>query len=1467
GDTSNQASFATSGGYLIPFKRLASAVYALQANSCTTCILQAPTSTAQNTIQPATSAVVGLTVNATNTGTAAQSLVVNQATAADAQDINVTNTSGTSTAGIAVTKTGAGTLTSGLSVTRSTGTLTYGLNLSGAISTDIKLQNSESIDNATNGTVNVAADTGALTLNLTGTAANLQNSAGNFGITSAGALNLNTTGTSATNIGNTTNGTVVSIEGEANGTIGTPSIAIGNGSTNHVIEIGANSLATNSVYIGSTSGAGTTNISSGTGNTLIKASNSNIAAPILSVQQAGGGDASQEFKDATTSWYQGVDTSAGHNFVINSNAAATANGVLGQNYSTTPPTNADSNINFAQGSKFTAGTSGTISSVNVAFESSAAPGSSSFSVAIFADSAGSPGALLGKHTGTSVINITASGGINWNNLSLDSPVSVTSGTIYWLIFQTNDGSYFKTIPGGGNSVYRSGCTVGTWGTSWSGASPTCTTNAGAGTDETGVYAQISVGSLADTFNSPLFSLSTTGAATFRSLSGSTAAFQVQNAGTEQVLNVDTSDNQVSLGQAGTGGVAGKLVINSTNASNSESSFTVSSSQFANIDYTLPSSITTSQCLQSGATTATTLIWGSCAGVTPTLQQVYQASTSTAGITLNNTQNGFLLQNPASSGTGSGYTAFIQNLATGAVDGLDIASAGTGALLKVTDSTATAADVLTVANGGATTFKSQTNSTTALQVQNSSSTSVLTIDTSSNISQLGGLTNPDFESGAVTPWAAKGTCTGGLATDVASPYAGTYDGKCTTSGTNTGMQQTVTLVSGATYYLSAWVKVPTATYGATISVELGATIGGTATPCTTGPNGATSYVLPDGNWHRISCTFKPASSGTNIYIDTTATSGAPVLYVDSVIFQGAGAGTDYTWREGKINLGYVTGPTAFQVSSDTSTAFTIQNAAGAPIFNVNTASYGGGILATSSDSDFEGGIGTWLASGSSTIARDTANAFTGAASLRIATTATNDGATDTNFTFSPIAYVLSFYAKANGYTPTIDAGWVTGGATFNTCTLSPTTLTANWTRYTCQTPTMASGAGTIYIRETTGTTGTFWVDDVRLEPAAAANGGANAATPASIQLAGKITSPLTIQNDENSTNEFQVQANGGAYLLGVDSANKVVEVGNPTTDTTEVKLQLDSYSTFVDNGTCSTTTNQGALYYNTSSNAIRSCVNGAWDDVVTTAGLGIMLFGVVSNSGSGSDPGDLAALSTSGKSGPCKVSAATASTVNIEGCVLYSGGRKRIVAANTAFSVPLSGTNIWVHICMNNSAGNENVPLATAATTETGSLPSFTATSPIVCLADVKVSATTIQAVYDVRPFTTSVKDFVTASTAVGLGWATIVSGSNVIPPGTTTAAQSVVGVVVASNGSTSTTTPNAIIVNSGPTMVKSTAGTAGAIVTQGITTNGYAITGGANTNAYSQMGYARKSFPATACTTTLSAANCDDSLYFFMALR
>ncbi len=121
-------------------------------------IVQAPTTTAQNTIQPATSGVVGLTVNGTNTGTAATALNVVQAFAADGQDINLTNTSGTQTNGLAITRNGAGgTTTNLLNLTNTAGTVTNGINLTGTYTNLI---------NAANFSVtNAGAITGATSVN------------------------------------------------------------------------------------------------------------------------------------------------------------------------------------------------------------------------------------------------------------------------------------------------------------------------------------------------------------------------------------------------------------------------------------------------------------------------------------------------------------------------------------------------------------------------------------------------------------------------------------------------------------------------------------------------------------------------------------------------------------------------------------------------------------------------------------------------------------------------------------------------------------------------------------------------------------------------------------------------------------------------------------------------------------------------------------------------------------------------------------------------------------------------------------------------------------------------------------------------------------------------------------------------------------------------------------------------------
>lgn len=125
--------------------------------------------------------------------------------------------------------------------------------------------------------------------------------------------------------------------------------------------------------------------------------------------------------------------------------------------------------------------------------------------------------------------------------------------------------------------------------------------------------------------------------------------------------------------------------------------------------------------------------GTCAvagGGTATLQSSYDnhvAGTDTT-IALTSADDSFVVQNPAAGGTDSAFTMLVEQLNTGAVDGLRIASAGTGLLLKVTDTTTTAADVFTIANEGAATFKNRTDSTAAFSIQTAGSASMFKVDT-------------------------------------------------------------------------------------------------------------------------------------------------------------------------------------------------------------------------------------------------------------------------------------------------------------------------------------------------------------------------------------------------------------------------------------------------------------------------------------------------------------------------------------------------------------------------------------------------------------------------------------------------------------------------------------------------------------------------------------------------------------------
>lgn len=357
--------------------------------------------------------------------------------------------------------------------------------------------------------------------------------------------------------------------------------------------------------------------------------------------------------------------------------------------------------------------------------------------------------------------------------------------------------------------------------------------------------------------------------------------------------------------------------------------------------------------------------------------------------------------------------------------------------------------------------------------------------------------------------------------------------------------------------------------------------------------------------------------------------------------------------------------------------------------------------------------------------------------------------------------------------------------------------------------------------------------------------------------------FAIQN--GGTDIFTVGPNGTGITISSASGGLTVaaklQVGSSTTDATQTNFQLDSYNGSTDTGTCNNTTNQGAMYYNTSTGTIRACVTSGWTDVSNPEQLGLLSFGVVPQSGS--QPYDLPALSTAGASGPCKASWSNATTVAWSACVAYSGGQR---VAVTASSLTLGTTvvNQWRHLCL---TGTNNQPAwTTASTTSTANMPTFSITSPILCIADVKSSASTaanIGQIYDTRTFTSAIKEAVILSTASELGSVVDSASSGALTPAVAGSAK-LYGAIVATDGSTSSTTPNAIVITTGPAWVKATAGTAGQF-TKTSTTNGYVdtIISVPNNSFYYSTGNTRTSF-ANTCT---ASSNCAGSLYVNLIVR
>ena len=238
----------------------------------------------------------------------------------------------------------------------------------------------------------------------------------------------------------------------------------------------------------------------------------------------------------------------------------------------------------------------------------------------------------------------------------------------------------------------------------------------------------------------------------------------------------------------------------------------------------------------------------------------------------------------------------------------------------------------------------------------------------------------------------------------------------------------------------------------------------------------------------------------------------------------------------------TGTTIHKTSTNSTTAFQVQNSLGAPIFLVDTTT-----INIISNPGFEVNITGWAADGAGvTPTRVTTNKYHGQASLQIVTSATaNTGVKDATFNSAlttTTQYTLSFYAQASGSNfATLAAGRADDGATKTACALNSTSIvTGGWQRYNCTFTTgTVSGSPFIYINQTDATARTFFIDAVQLQTGASV-------TPyqiGNIQVRGVINAPASFQSTTNSTTAFQIQDSAGtANLFVADTLNSRIGIG-------------------------------------------------------------------------------------------------------------------------------------------------------------------------------------------------------------------------------------------------------------------------------------------------------------------------------------
>jgi hypothetical protein len=340
----------------------------------------------------------------------------------------------------------------------------------------------------------------------------------------------------------------------------------------------------------------------------LSVNNSAVNAPPLLIEQGGSGDATIEFKNSSTSFYIGQDTSNSGAFSINSSGAASS----------------PSSITYVQSSAMSPGfSSGTSSSVTLS-----GAGSGHLIVAAFSwthatgdtvtcsDTLGSTFSYYGYNvsnttqafescyaitptSGTDVVTVTFGTGVSFrqmaaaeysgvntsspldvaaptdanprsgtgsDNITTHSASTTANGDLIIGLFEDANGNsttttagsgFTKRVAADGNELLIEDRTQAS-----AGSVAATATYAASNTPYEGAmlaFKPASAGTVTDNFTNSLFSLSQGGAATFKNSGDDAYAFQVQNASGASVFNIDNVSQEITIGTIG-GDANGTLLV-------------------------------------------------------------------------------------------------------------------------------------------------------------------------------------------------------------------------------------------------------------------------------------------------------------------------------------------------------------------------------------------------------------------------------------------------------------------------------------------------------------------------------------------------------------------------------------------------------------------------------------------------------------------------------------------------------------------------------------------------------------------------------------------------------------------------------------------------------------------------------------------------------------------------------------------